>query len=64
MTKPSREASTGQGELYTLLETLDRLEELLEDMDEFGVASRDDIEVRMREIHARVDELEQTLPSS
>lgn len=64
MMKASREASSGQGELYRLLETLDRLEELLEDMDELGVSSRDDIEARMREIHARVDELEGAPPSA
>ena len=64
MTKSSREASSGQGELYTLLETLDLLEELLEDMDELGVSSRDEIEARMREIHGRVDELERKLPSA
>ena len=58
MMKASRDASSGPGELYRLLETLDRLEELLEDMDELGVSSRDDIEARMREIHVRVDELE------
>ena len=58
MMKASRDASSGQGELYRLLETLDRLEELLEDMDELGVSSRDDVEARMREIHVRVDELE------
>jgi hypothetical protein len=45
-------------ELYRLLELLDRLEELIEDMEELGVSSRGDAEAQMREIHARVDELD------
>lgn len=49
-------------DLPTLLDTLDRLEELIEDMTELGVSSRDEAEALMREIHARVDELDPTAP--
>lgn len=43
--------------LLQLLEELDRLEDLLEEMDELGVGSRGDVERRMAELNARVDEL-------
>ena len=61
---PNANRPSDQRELNTLLETLDRLEELLEDMDELGVGTRAETEARMREIHARVDELERLLPPS
>ena len=44
-------------ELYRLLDELDRLEDLLEEMDELGVSSRSDVERRMADRNARVDEL-------
>lgn len=43
--------------LLPLLEELDRLEDLLEEMEELGVASRIDVERRLAELNARVDEL-------
>ena len=49
-------APSGQN-FYPLLDELDRLEELLEEMEELGVASRADIERRMAELNARVSEL-------
>ena len=44
-------------QLYRLLDELDRLEDLLEEMDELGVASRADVQRRLAELNARVDEL-------
>ena len=43
--------------LYPLLDELDRLEELLEEMAELGVASVADIERRIAELNAQVDAL-------
>lgn len=43
--------------LERLLAELDRLVELLEDMDDLGVNSRADVEARMRTLDARIDEL-------
>jgi hypothetical protein len=61
---PNANRPPEQRELDALLITLDRLEELLEDMDELGVGTRAETEARMREIHARVDELERSRPPS
>ena len=44
-------------ELHALIEELDRLEDLLEEMEELGVNDRADIERRLAELNARVDEL-------
>ena len=43
--------------LYALLDRLDRLEELLEEMDELGVATREEIERRLADLHAEVNRL-------
>ena len=43
--------------LQPLIEELDRLEDLLEEMEELGVLDRADIERRLAELNARVDEL-------
>ncbi len=43
--------------LDRLLAELDRLVELLEDMDDLGVNSRAEIEARMRNLDAQIDEL-------
>jgi hypothetical protein len=59
--KPSR--SDREHELNQVLQTLDQLEELLEDMDELGVNSRAEAEARMRELNGRADELEGQLSS-
>ena len=49
---------SGDGDpLLPLLEELDRLEDLLEEMEELGVASRADVERRLADLNARVDEL-------
>lgn len=62
MSSSSRPQSGKPADLVTLLETLDRLEELIEDMTDLGVASRDEAETLMREINARVDEMEAADP--
>ncbi len=43
--------------LFRLLDELDRLEDLLEEMDDLGVSSRTDVERRLAELNAQVDEL-------
>lgn len=43
---------------YDLLDLLDRLEELLEDLDEFGIASRAEAETLMAQVRQRLDDLE------
>ena len=44
--------------LYPILEKLDRLEDLLEEMTELGVRSVQEIERRIAELNARVDDTE------
>ena len=43
---------------YELLDRLDRLESVVEDMDELGVRTRDDAETLIATIHERLDALE------
>ncbi len=50
-------ANQPDAELYALLDQLDRLEELLEEMDELGVATREEVERRLAGLHAEVDRL-------
>ena len=45
-------------EILPVLEELDRLEDLLEEMTELGVSTRTDVERRIAELNARVDEAE------
>jgi phage shock protein A len=44
--------------LYDLYERLDRIEELIEDMDDMGIASREDAERLMIELDSQIEELE------
>jgi hypothetical protein len=44
-------------EVYRLLEELDRCEALLEDLDELGLSTRDEIERHMEALHKRLDAL-------
>jgi hypothetical protein len=44
-------------ELFNLLDELDRLEELIEDMDELGVNSRAEAEARIVVLNDLVDQL-------
>ena len=43
---------------YPVLDLLDRLEELLEEMDELGVTSRDEVERRIGELEARLGDVD------
>jgi hypothetical protein len=43
---------------YELLELLDRIETLIEDMEDLGVRSRDEAEALMASVHERLDSLE------
>ena len=43
---------------YELMDLLDRLETLVEDMDELNVRSREEAETLIAAIHARLDQLE------
>ncbi len=44
---------------YELMERLDRLETLVEDLDELGVQTRAEAEQLIAAIHTRLDQLEQ-----
>lgn len=50
-------------ELYQHYEELDRLEELLEDMNELGVSTIEEIEARMLLLNEQIDELEADIES-
>jgi len=56
MGEPERPQGDVPG-LYQLLEQLDRFEDLLEEMDELGVASRDEAERRIAELNDEVSQL-------
>ncbi len=43
---------------YDLLDVLDRLESLVEDMDDLAVTTRDEAEALIAAIHARLDEMD------
>jgi hypothetical protein len=58
MPTPTPDVSPGAGdELFTLLDELDRLEELIEDMDELGISSRAEAEARIVVLNDLVDQL-------
>jgi hypothetical protein len=58
MTTPAPGAnSRPDDELFNLLDELDRLEELIEDMDELGVNSRAEAEARIVVLNDLVDQL-------
>jgi hypothetical protein len=46
-----------EDELFALLDELDRLEELIEDMDDLGVSSREQAELRIASLNLQVDAL-------
>ena len=50
-------------ELYEHYAELDRLEELLEDMNELGVSSLEEIEARMLLLNEQIDALEAEIES-
>jgi hypothetical protein len=45
-------------QLFDLYERMDRIEELIEDMDEFGITTRDEAEALIVELDSQIDELE------
>jgi hypothetical protein len=47
-----------QKQLFDLYERLDRLEEMLEDMDEIGVSTRDQVEQMIIALDQQIEELE------
>jgi hypothetical protein len=47
---------------YDLLDLLDRLESLVEDMDDLAITTRDEAEAQIALIHKRLDDMEQTHP--
>jgi hypothetical protein len=54
---PNRPPDKPANQLYALLDELDRLEELIEDMDDLGVSSREDAERRMTDLDAQIEAL-------
>ena len=44
--------------LFDLYERMDRIEELIEDMDELGIATRDQAEALIVDLDSQIDELE------
>lgn len=60
MSDPPDKKSTADREIYRLLEELDRCEALIEDMDELGLSTREEIERHMEMLHQRLDLLEQS----
>ncbi len=57
-------APTPNQRLFELYSRLDRLEELIEDMDELGIASRDEAEKLTIALDAEIEELEATVDGS
>lgn len=55
MTKDQRPT---KGKLFDLYERMDRLEELIEDMDELGVTSREQAEAMISDLDSQIDEQE------
>ena len=51
-------AETDDGATYDLLELLERLESIREELDELGIRSFDELNQRIAELHASVDETE------
>ena len=44
--------------LFDLYERMDRIEELIEDMDELGIATREQAEALIMDLDSQIDELE------
>jgi hypothetical protein len=47
-----------KNKLFDLYERMDKLEELIEDMDELGVASREQAEAMISDLDSQIDEHE------
>jgi len=52
---PPRSLSADQREEYRILLLLERLESLVEEMDELEVSTRADAEARLRQLHSQLD---------
>lgn len=52
MSKPANK------KLFNLYERMDRIEELIEDMDELGITTRQEAEALIVELDSQIDELE------
>lgn len=50
-------ADAGEQRLYALLQELDRCEDLLEELDDLGLRTREEVERRMAELNERIDAL-------
>jgi uncharacterized small protein (DUF1192 family) len=55
---PDSPSANSDRSAYKVLDELDRLEELLEEMDELGVSSRDEIEQRIAALEALIPDLD------
>ena len=51
-------SKSGKQRLFDLYERMDRVEELIEDMDELGIANREEAEQLILEIDGQIEELE------
>ena len=51
-------SNTGSRQLFDLYERMDRLEELIEDMEELGISTREEAEQMIVELDGQIEELE------
>ena len=51
-------SDAGKAKLFHLYERMDKLEELIEDMDELGVTSREQAEAMISDLDSQIDEQE------
>ena len=51
-------SKSGSKQLFDLYERMDRLEELIEDMEELGISTRDEAEQMIVELDGQIEELE------
>ena len=58
MSSSRSDASHAPANEHQLLAELDRLEDLIEDMDDLGISSRDEAEARRLALHRQLDALE------
>lgn len=57
MTTETDAPPPAEGETYRILEELDRLEELMEEMDALHVSTQAEAEQRLARLNARLDEI-------
>jgi DNA phosphorothioation-dependent restriction protein DptG len=51
-------SKSGSKQLFDLYERMDRLEELIEDMEELGISTREEAEQMIVELDGQIEELE------